>query len=260
MLLGKFTLLVSLLICNDVLLALCGEPRLLVEFTDSTDGGKVSFGSTFPVAADVTTSASGTFAPDLLVCYDFVLEGEENGRLVRCERLIAFPPNLALVDSWLFAGGADGVKTTLRLWVEERREDSSVFQRISNVAEKIIYPFAGRTGPFARGLSLGGLESASSKWGQLLVDPRDSLLGHLVLAYGEYEEGVVQALSAYIRPGDLVLDVGSNVGIVSTLSVNYILDMNTSTPPLNPSRPSSPSPSIALFSSINSSVSPWNAS
>ena len=112
-------------------------------------------------------------------------------------------------------GSPPPAATSLRLWVEGREENAG-FEKISNVAERAVAVSPGKGGvaPFVRGPSVGSLESVSSKWGTVLVEPLDELLGRLVLTYGEYEEGVVQALSHYVRPGDLVLDVGCNVGVV----------------------------------------------
>src|SRR5437868_11811919 len=44
-------------------------------------------------------------------------------------------------------------------------------------------------------------------------DARDKVIAKYLIAYGGYEQPCIDLLCSYIRPGDVVLDVGANIGL-----------------------------------------------
>lgn len=55
--------------------------------------------------------------------------------------------------------------------------------------------------------------SASCRRGIFNYFPNDSLIGRSLDLYGEYAEDELKLLVALIRPGDVVVDVGANIGV-----------------------------------------------
>lgn len=56
--------------------------------------------------------------------------------------------------------------------------------------------------------------------GLLFTIPPGSVIGHEVLLYGLYEKDVVRCFESLIAPGDLVLDIGANLGQYTLLASN----------------------------------------
>lgn len=64
--------------------------------------------------------------------------------------------------------------------------------------------------------TIHGLGSGDhAKVGQFNVhfDGRDRVIAKYLVAYGGYEQPCIDLLCSYIRPGDVVLDVGANIGL-----------------------------------------------
>jgi FkbM family methyltransferase len=56
---------------------------------------------------------------------------------------------------------------------------------------------------------------------RLYLDPA-SHLGHSVLTTGSYEPGTVVILREHINPGDIVLDIGANEGVMSAFAASLV--------------------------------------
>lgn len=52
-----------------------------------------------------------------------------------------------------------------------------------------------------------------AKHGYVLCNRNDAVIGRLVQAYGEYFEGEVDIFRSVLRPGDVALDIGANIGV-----------------------------------------------
>lgn len=52
-----------------------------------------------------------------------------------------------------------------------------------------------------------------ARHGYVLYNRNDMVIGRLIELYGEYFEGEVDAFRRFVRPGDLVVDVGANIGV-----------------------------------------------
>ena len=65
-----------------------------------------------------------------------------------------------------------------------------------------------------RRVDLGGYE--------LLVPSGDPDFGAIIDSYRTYEEPVRQALRAHLRPGDVCLDVGANIGVMTFLASSIV--------------------------------------
>lgn len=48
--------------------------------------------------------------------------------------------------------------------------------------------------------------------GAFLANPKDAYVGRSLIFYGEYSEGEVEIFAELVKPGDTVLEVGSNIG------------------------------------------------
>ena len=51
-----------------------------------------------------------------------------------------------------------------------------------------------------------------SRYGRMLFNANDTYVGTSIEAYGEYSEGEVQLFRQILRPGDVVVDAGANIG------------------------------------------------
>src|SRR5687767_2279915 len=56
----------------------------------------------------------------------------------------------------------------------------------------------------------------------LLVPTRDPDFGGNIYAFGQYEEPVRQAVRAHLQEGDVFIDVGANVGVMTFLAVSIV--------------------------------------
>ena len=54
-----------------------------------------------------------------------------------------------------------------------------------------------------------------SRWGSMVVNRFDAYLGWSFIAYGEYNLDEVRFLTGLLGPGDVVLDVGANIGALT---------------------------------------------
>src|SRR5687768_6606900 len=50
------------------------------------------------------------------------------------------------------------------------------------------------------------------RYGRMLYNVNDLYVGRSLDLYGEFSEGEVEVFRQLVRPGDLVMDVGANVG------------------------------------------------
>lgn len=50
------------------------------------------------------------------------------------------------------------------------------------------------------------------RYGKMILNRRDSWVGDSLDIYGEFSESEVQVFRKYVKPGDVVLDVGANIG------------------------------------------------
>jgi FkbM family methyltransferase len=69
------------------------------------------------------------------------------------------------------------------------------------------------TGPLRR-VDLGGYE--------LLVPADDPDFGAMIVSYGTYEEQVRAALRQHLEPGDVCLDIGANIGVMTFLASSIV--------------------------------------
>lgn len=51
--------------------------------------------------------------------------------------------------------------------------------------------------------------------GQMLFNPKDTYVGRSLEQYGEFSEGETQLFAQLVRPGDVVVEVGSNIGALT---------------------------------------------
>ncbi len=51
-----------------------------------------------------------------------------------------------------------------------------------------------------------------SRYGRMLFNANDTYVGRSIDAYGEFSEGEVQLFRQILRPGDVVVDAGANIG------------------------------------------------
>jgi FkbM family methyltransferase len=56
------------------------------------------------------------------------------------------------------------------------------------------------------------IEIKKCRYGAMLFNPRDIFIGGSLRFYGEFSEGEVEMFRAYVRAGDVVVDVGANIG------------------------------------------------
>lgn len=52
----------------------------------------------------------------------------------------------------------------------------------------------------------------NARHGRFLVNPRDEYVGKSIIAYGEWGEAEVRLFTKLLRPGDLVVEAGANIG------------------------------------------------
>ncbi len=62
----------------------------------------------------------------------------------------------------------------------------------------------------------GRIQTAHSNFGNVLYNANDNIVGRSIDLYGEYARDEMELLKQIARPGDLVVDVGSGIGL-STL-------------------------------------------
>ena len=91
------------------------------------------------------------------------------------------------------------------------------------------WPFANGSGRildlFARGLDLGsGERLARTNDGISLHVLADDLIGRHILLSGQFDRSIVQVLIDQARPGDVLLDVGANIGYVSACFLSQVPD------------------------------------
>ena len=78
---------------------------------------------------------------------------------------------------------------------------------------------------FARGIDLGtGERRAKTGAGFPLTVLADDLIGRHILLTGRFDHSIVQLLLDRTRPGDVLLDVGANIGYVSACFLNQVRD------------------------------------
>lgn len=62
----------------------------------------------------------------------------------------------------------------------------------------------------------------NTRHGPMLVNQHDAYVGRSLLALGEYSEGEVALFRALLHPGDVVFDIGANIG-ASTLPLAHLV-------------------------------------
>src|SRR6476620_7891408 len=50
------------------------------------------------------------------------------------------------------------------------------------------------------------------RYGRMLYNINDTFVGRLLDRYGEYSEGEIDLFKQIVRPGDVVIEVGANIG------------------------------------------------
>lgn len=76
--------------------------------------------------------------------------------------------------------------------------------------------------PFRRLTPAGEIVEATLRdGGRLLVEP-GSFIGRSVLLTGDYDPKLTRVCEATLRPGDVVLDVGANLGVVSAYAARLV--------------------------------------
>ena len=55
-------------------------------------------------------------------------------------------------------------------------------------------------------------ELADTRYGKILYNKNDLYVGRSIKEYGEYSESEVEVFRAVVKPGDVVMDVGANMG------------------------------------------------
>lgn len=53
------------------------------------------------------------------------------------------------------------------------------------------------------------------KWGAMMVNRHDSAIGRALAVYGEFAESENLLMARFLRPGDVAVDIGANVGSVA---------------------------------------------
>lgn len=91
------------------------------------------------------------------------------------------------------------------------------------------WPFANGSGRiidrFAKGTKLGnGERSAITSDGVVLKVLADDLIGRHILMTGKFDRSVVQVLIDHAEPNDVLLDIGANIGYVSTCFLAKVPD------------------------------------
>lgn len=89
------------------------------------------------------------------------------------------------------------------------------------------WPFANGSGRiidrFARDVDLGhGERLAQTSDGFALLVRADDLIGRHILLTGRFDRSVVQILLDHARPGDVLLDVGANIGYVTACFLSRV--------------------------------------
>jgi len=60
------------------------------------------------------------------------------------------------------------------------------------------------------------------RYGNMIINRRDRWVGDSLDIYGEFSESEVEVFRKYIKPGDLVLDVGANIG-AHTVALSHLV-------------------------------------
>ena len=60
--------------------------------------------------------------------------------------------------------------------------------------------------------------------GMMLYNPRDTYVGRSLDLYGEFSEGEAEFFNAVLRPGDIALDVGANIGCHTVVMAKRVGD------------------------------------
>src|SRR3954465_12134278 len=55
-------------------------------------------------------------------------------------------------------------------------------------------------------------KTVETRHGKFTIFDEDELVGHSLARYGEYSEGEVEVFRKVLRPGDVAIDVGANIG------------------------------------------------
>jgi FkbM family methyltransferase len=62
-------------------------------------------------------------------------------------------------------------------------------------------------------LEQGHQRLIKARYGNVLYNRNDTVIGRLIETYGEYFEAEVNIFRAFVAPGDVVIDVGANIGV-----------------------------------------------
>lgn len=62
----------------------------------------------------------------------------------------------------------------------------------------------------------------NTKWGVPIEVRKNDVTGHFVYFYGDYEKKLLMAARRELKPGDVALDIGANIGIVSLFFMTLV--------------------------------------
>jgi FkbM family methyltransferase len=64
--------------------------------------------------------------------------------------------------------------------------------------------------------------ASKCRYGQMVYPARDEYIGRSLLLYGEFSEGEANLFKRLVNPGDIVLDVGANIGAHTVLFARLV--------------------------------------
>ncbi len=72
-----------------------------------------------------------------------------------------------------------------------------------------------------------GLESCKAKYGNFIFPKNDIYIGRSLAVYGQYCESEIQLFKQILRPGDIAVDAGANIGAFAVPISKILGDQGT---------------------------------